>query len=97
MLVNNAGVGVGAAATEHQTKYVDLQLDVNVRAIILFYRECAELLRAAGAEHRNALVVNMASIAGKIAGPLAVGVLRDQGRCRRLLGVDEQGASPSTA
>jgi len=66
VLVNNAGVGVGAAATEHQAKHVDLQLDVNVRAIILFYRECAELLRAAGAEHRNALVVNMASIAGKM-------------------------------
>jgi NAD(P)-dependent dehydrogenase (short-subunit alcohol dehydrogenase family) len=66
VLVNNAGVGVGAAATEHQAKYVDLQLDVNVRAIILFYRECGELLRAAGAEHRNALVINMASIAGKM-------------------------------
>jgi short-subunit dehydrogenase len=38
---------------------------VNFRAIVLFYGECAELLRAAGAEHRNALVVNMASIAGK--------------------------------
>jgi NAD(P)-dependent dehydrogenase (short-subunit alcohol dehydrogenase family) len=65
VLVNNAGIGVGAPATEHQTKYVDLQLDVNLRAIVLFYRECGELLRAAGAEHRNALVVNMASIAGK--------------------------------
>ena len=65
VLVNNAGVGVGAAVDEHRTKQVDLQLDVNIRAIVLFYRECAELLRAAGAEHRNALVVNMASIAGK--------------------------------
>ena len=37
----------------------------NVRAIVLFYRECADLLRAAGAEHGNALVINMASIAGK--------------------------------
>lgn len=65
VLVNNAGMGIGAAAGEHQTKFVDLQLDVNLRAIILFYRECLELLRAAGAEHRNALVVNLASIAGK--------------------------------
>jgi short-subunit dehydrogenase len=32
---------------------------------VLFYRECLELLRAAGAEHRSALVVNLASIAGK--------------------------------
>jgi short-subunit dehydrogenase len=65
LLVNNAGVGIGAAAGEHRTKYVDMQLDVNLRAIVLFYRECAELLRAAGTEHRNALVVNMASLAGK--------------------------------
>jgi len=65
LLVNNAGVGVGAAVDEHQAKYVDLQLAVNIRAIVLFYRECTELLRAAGAEHGNALVVNMASMAGK--------------------------------
>jgi NAD(P)-dependent dehydrogenase (short-subunit alcohol dehydrogenase family) len=65
VLVNNAGVGIGAPAGEHQTKYLDLQLDVNLRAIVIFYRECAELLKAAGAEHRNALVVNLASIAGR--------------------------------
>jgi NAD(P)-dependent dehydrogenase (short-subunit alcohol dehydrogenase family) len=65
VLVNSAGVGVGATAGEHRTKYVDMQLDVNLRAIVLFYRECADLLRAAGAEHQSALVVNMASIAGK--------------------------------
>lgn len=65
VLVNNAGVGVGAEGTDHKTKYVDLQLDVNLRAIILFYRECLDMLRAAGAEHGEALVVNMASLAGK--------------------------------
>jgi short-subunit dehydrogenase len=65
VLVNNAGVGIGAAVDEHRTKYVDMQIDVNIRAIVLFYRECAELLRAAGTEHGNALVVNMASMAGK--------------------------------
>jgi short-subunit dehydrogenase len=64
VLVNSAGLGIGGPPTEHQTKHVDLQIDVNLRAIILFYRECADLLRAAGAEHGNALVVNMASIAG---------------------------------
>jgi short-subunit dehydrogenase len=65
VLVNNAGVGIGAAAGEHSTKFVDMQLDVNLRAIILFYRECVEMLKAAGAEHGSALVVNLASIAGK--------------------------------
>jgi short-subunit dehydrogenase len=65
VLVNNAGVGIGASAGEQQTKYVDMQLDVNLRAIVLFYRECLDMLRAAGQEHKNALVVNLASIAGK--------------------------------
>jgi short-subunit dehydrogenase len=65
VLVNNAGVGIGAMATEHQTKLIDMQLDVNLRAIIISYRECIGLLKAAGAEHHNALVVNMASLAGK--------------------------------
>jgi NAD(P)-dependent dehydrogenase (short-subunit alcohol dehydrogenase family) len=65
VLVNNAGVGVGSLVGDAVTKRVDLQLDVNLRAVILFYRECVELLRAAGAEHRNALVVNTSSLSGK--------------------------------
>ncbi len=65
VLVNNAGVGIGAAVAEIETKKLDMQLDVNVRAMVLFYRECAALLRAAGAEHRGALVVNTSSISGK--------------------------------
>jgi NAD(P)-dependent dehydrogenase (short-subunit alcohol dehydrogenase family) len=65
VLVNNAGVGIGAAATEHKTEHVDLQFDVNARSIVLMYRETIELLKTAGAEHRNALVVNLASVAGK--------------------------------
>jgi short-subunit dehydrogenase len=65
VLVNNAGVGIGAAADEHQTKDIDIQLDVNVRAIVIAYRESLDLLRAAGTEHGNALVVNMASLGGK--------------------------------
>src|SRR3954468_5392711 len=65
VLVNNAGVGIGAAVAEIETKKLDMQLDVNLRSYVLFYREAAELLRAAGAEHKNALVVNTASIAGK--------------------------------
>jgi NAD(P)-dependent dehydrogenase (short-subunit alcohol dehydrogenase family) len=65
VLVNCAGVGIGAPLSEIETRRVDLQLAVNLRAPILFYRECADLLRAAGAEHRGALVVNLASISGK--------------------------------
>jgi NAD(P)-dependent dehydrogenase (short-subunit alcohol dehydrogenase family) len=69
VLVNSAGVGIGAAVADVETKRVDMQLDVNLRAIVLFYRECAEMLRAAGAEHRNALVVNLSSISGKSGQP----------------------------
>ncbi|HEY2592939.1 MAG TPA: SDR family NAD(P)-dependent oxidoreductase, partial [Chloroflexota bacterium] len=69
VLVNNAGVGIGAPVGEIETKRLDMQLDINLRSIVLFYRECAEMLRAAGAEHRNALVVNTASISGKFGQP----------------------------
>jgi NAD(P)-dependent dehydrogenase (short-subunit alcohol dehydrogenase family) len=65
VLVNNAGVGIGAAVGEIQTKYLDMQLAVNLRSIVIFYRECLPLLQQAGAEHRNALVVNTSSISGK--------------------------------
>ncbi len=65
VLVNNAGVGVGELVGELTTKKIDLQLATNLRAVFLFYRECAVLLRAAGAEHANALVVNTSSISGK--------------------------------
>ena len=69
VLVNNAGVGVGVPVAEIETKRLDMQLDVNLRSTILFYRESIELLKAAGAEHRKALVVNTASISGKIGQP----------------------------
>ncbi|HEY7932329.1 MAG TPA: SDR family oxidoreductase [Solirubrobacteraceae bacterium] len=65
VLVNNAGVGIGAALAEIQTKHLDMQLSVNLRSIVIFYRECVEMLLAAGAEHSNALVVNTSSISGK--------------------------------
>jgi NAD(P)-dependent dehydrogenase (short-subunit alcohol dehydrogenase family) len=65
VLVNNAGVGFGSTAADVQTKRLDMQLDVNLRSIVLFYRECLPMLRAAAAEHRGAIVVNMSSISGK--------------------------------
>ena len=64
-LVNNAGVGIGAAMAEIQTKHLDLQLGVNLRALIIGTREGLPMLREAGAEHGKALLVNTASIAGK--------------------------------
>ncbi|MHB1570334.1 MAG: SDR family NAD(P)-dependent oxidoreductase [Solirubrobacteraceae bacterium] len=69
VLVNNAGVGVGAPVAAIDTKRLDMQLAVNLRSVILFYRSCADLLRAAAREHHNALVVNMSSISGKSGEP----------------------------
>jgi NAD(P)-dependent dehydrogenase (short-subunit alcohol dehydrogenase family) len=69
VLVNNAGVGVGAPLGEIQTKFLDMQLGVNLRSIILGTREGLPLLRKAGAEHGKALIVNTASIAGKSGQP----------------------------
>ncbi|MEO6859619.1 MAG: SDR family oxidoreductase [Solirubrobacteraceae bacterium] len=65
MLVNNAGVGIGAPVAEINTKRLDMQIDVNLRSIILFYRESVAMLREAAGEHHNAIVVNTASISGK--------------------------------
>ncbi len=65
LLMNNAGVGIGEPVAELTTKKIDIQIATNLRSIPLFYREAIDMLRAAGAEHRNALVVNTSSISGK--------------------------------
>jgi len=65
VLVNNAGVGIGAQVGEIDTKRLDMQLDINLRSIVLFYREALAMLEEAAAEHRSALVVNTSSISGK--------------------------------
>jgi NAD(P)-dependent dehydrogenase (short-subunit alcohol dehydrogenase family) len=65
VLVNNAGVGIGGNVAEIQTKHIDMQLGINLRSIVLFYRECVGMLREAAAGHKNALVVNTSSISGK--------------------------------
>ena len=54
---------------EIQTKHLDMQLAVNLRALIIGTREGLPLLREAGAEHGKALIVNTASIAGKAGQP----------------------------
>ncbi|MCU0314860.1 MAG: SDR family oxidoreductase [Solirubrobacteraceae bacterium] len=64
VLVNNAGVGMGETVDELSTKKIDIQLATNLRSIFLFYREAMAMLRRAGEEHRNALVVNTSSISG---------------------------------
>ena len=65
VLVNNAGLGVSGPIDQVATKHVDMQLAVNLRSMILFYREAMPMLRAAGLDG-GALVVNTSSITGKI-------------------------------
>ncbi len=69
VLVNNAGVGIGAPMAEIQTKHLDLQLGVNLRAVIVGTRQGLPMLREAGKEHGKALIVNTASVAGKSGQP----------------------------
>jgi NAD(P)-dependent dehydrogenase (short-subunit alcohol dehydrogenase family) len=64
-LVNNAGIGIGGAMDQLQSKHVDMQLAINLRSVFLGTREGLPLLREAGAEHGKALLLNTASIAGK--------------------------------
>ena len=66
VLVNNAGIGIGAAIADTETKKLDIQLAVNLRGVYLMTRECIPILKEAGAEHSKALIVNTASIAGKV-------------------------------
>jgi NAD(P)-dependent dehydrogenase (short-subunit alcohol dehydrogenase family) len=69
VLVNNAGLGVGAPMGEIETKKLDMQLDVNLRSYVITTREALPMLREAGADHGKALIVNTASIAGKAGQP----------------------------
>jgi NAD(P)-dependent dehydrogenase (short-subunit alcohol dehydrogenase family) len=69
VLVNSAGVGIGAPIEETATKALDLMTAVNLRSIVLAYREATPALLAAGEEHGNALVVNLASMAGVVPQP----------------------------
>ena len=66
VLANNGGVGIGEPMEAITTKKLDIQLGANLRGLILVSREALPMLREAGAEHRKALIVNTASIAGKV-------------------------------
>src|ERR671917_1337231 len=65
VLINNAGIGIGGAVADAETKKLDLQLNVNLRAVYLLAREAIPMLKEAGAEHGKALMANTASYAGK--------------------------------
>jgi len=64
VLVNSAGVGVGARIEDLATKHWDLQLGVNLRGAFLVTRFALPLLKQS-----RGVVVNIASIAGTMAAP----------------------------
>jgi NAD(P)-dependent dehydrogenase (short-subunit alcohol dehydrogenase family) len=64
MLVNSAGIGIGGNVETLPVKHIDLQLDVNLRGLVLVTRAAIPHLRAS-----HGFVVNLASIAGTIATP----------------------------
>ena len=68
---------------------MDIQLATNLRAIPLFYRETLDMLKAAGAEHRNALVDQHRVDRRQAGRGVAERLLGDEVRRRRLHAVDE--------
>jgi NAD(P)-dependent dehydrogenase (short-subunit alcohol dehydrogenase family) len=64
VLVNSAGVGIAEPLESLHTRYLDRQLAINLRGLLLVTREAIPLLRTA-----RGLVVNLASIAGVQAAP----------------------------
>jgi short-subunit dehydrogenase len=64
VLVNSAGIGIGGSFADQDTKRMDLQLDVNLRAAMVVTREALPLLRLS-----HGHVINLASIAGTVPTP----------------------------
>ena len=53
VLVNSAGLGIGGSFASQETKAIQLQLDVNLRATMIVTRESLPLLRATRACRRR--------------------------------------------
>jgi len=64
VLVNSAGIGIAGELEAQSVGHIDLQLDVNLRGLVLVTRASLPHLRAS-----RGLVVNIASIAGTLPVP----------------------------
>jgi NAD(P)-dependent dehydrogenase (short-subunit alcohol dehydrogenase family) len=69
VLVNSAGVGIGGQLEGYPTKYIDMQLAVNIRAMLIVTRETMPMLKVSATENGLAHVFNLASIAGRYGQP----------------------------
>jgi NAD(P)-dependent dehydrogenase (short-subunit alcohol dehydrogenase family) len=68
LLMNNAGLGIGGMIEQAETKKLDMQLGVNLRAVYLTTRDAIPMLKEAAKDQNGrggAMIVNTASIAGK--------------------------------
>lgn len=63
-LVNSAGIGIGGNVETLSAKHIDLQLDVNIRGLVLVTRAAIPHLKKA-----RGLIVNLASVAGTMPTP----------------------------
>jgi NADP-dependent 3-hydroxy acid dehydrogenase YdfG len=71
VLVNSAGVGIGGQLEGYDTKFIDMQLAVNIRSMIIVTREAMPYLKEATKLNDNGMahVINLASIAGRYGQP----------------------------
>ena len=92
--MNNAGVGIGGAIEGIETKKLDMQLDVNLRAVYLVTREAIPMLKEAGARRRRADRQHGLD-RGQAAAGLAGRLLGDQGGGDRAHRGDCERSSPS--
>ena len=65
ILVNNAGISGHRAVADITAEFLDEQLAVNLRAVILLTAKCLPLLEEAVAQRKSAQVVSTSSNAGK--------------------------------
>ena len=65
VLVNSAGVGIAARVEDAQLKHIDLQLNINLRGLVLVTQAAIPHLRTS-----RGWIVNLASIAGTTAVPI---------------------------
>jgi short-subunit dehydrogenase len=70
VLVNNAGTARLGAATDSTAELIDPQLALNVRSLMLAYREAIPLLAKGASDHGQALVFNISSIAAQRGTPM---------------------------
>ena len=66
VLVNNAGVGIAQELGALRTRSLDVQLGLDLRTPILLQREALDALTAAARARGKAIVVNVASMAGRV-------------------------------